>query len=53
MDNLCNHMDAYKTKFTLSLVGFHSPWKNTTNIINEFAYAKYNVYIAMCLLHNA
>ena len=27
--------------------------ENTTNIINEFAYAKYNVYIAMCLLHNA
>ena len=53
MDNLCTNMDAYKTKFTLGLVGFHSPWKKTTNIINEFADAKYNVYSVLCLLHNA
>ena len=48
MDNICTHMDAYKNKYTLGLVGCHFPWKKSTNIINEITYAKCNVNSAIC-----
>ena len=36
MHNVCTHMDAYKKKCTLCLVGCNFLWEKSTNIINEF-----------------